>query len=383
MKCDKKLHLAHAANQHGFTLIEIMIAMLCLGALGLGMTNYLRKNSRTMSNVDATADVQSTAAEVQKLFSKDIRQVAYIHPGCGGAPTGSTAACNTIPVKGGIVPIPGKNKTQVDALTNTLGVPSNISDTTSSLSVVSDAMRLALFDFTTPINCKLNHFRATNPSTTAGNGAGAERMWALRSGCTGNLVVGGLYVLMESIGTAPAVVYANVFQITAMTDLAGPATGPDQLQIDAASTSIFNQTGGLGLSGFSASARIYPIKLVEWAHESTNLYRREIKPISTSANGYGSWNLLSENVEGLQFYPITVTTTSIVEHQRTMQFTADTDNNDVDDIRGVSPRIVIKSTRTSSDTALYDNPMTAEVENDHYPRQEMKFYIDVQNTHTN
>lgn len=280
------------------------------------------------------------------------------------------------------MPVPAGSKTTMHTATNTLGLPSNLQVATSSLTGNSDSLRLVLYDFSTPMNCKLNHYRATNPSATAGIGLGAERFWTLRSGCNGNLVVGRLYVMMEAIGTE---VYSNVFQITGVTDLGGNSTSTDQLQVDVASSnSIFNQQGGLGLSGFSAAARVYPVKLVEWAHENgQGLYRREIVPTASNLNGYGSWNLLSEAVEGIQFYPVTVTTTSIIEHQRTMQFTADPNNTDVHNIRGLSVRVVIKSSKAANDQVVYDNPLTSAVEDDHIPRQEMKFYVDSENTHTN
>lgn len=179
--------------------------------------------------------------------------------------------------------------------------------------------------------------------------------------------------------------YSNVFQITALTDLGGASTSPDQLQVDAqSSSSIFNQSGGLALSGFSSAARIFPIKLVEWAVQpGEGLYRREIIPTQSSLNGYGQWNLVQADVEGIQFFPITATTTSIVEHERTMQFTSDSSNNGIEDIVGVSVRMVVKAQKPATDGTLYDNPLTAAVENDPYPRQEQKFFVDMQNAHTN
>ncbi len=372
------------SKKSGFTLIELVIALLVMSGLGLMVANYMRKSSGNMTSTDVASDLASTGLLVQKMLSEDLKQVAFVNPSCdtNKAITSVTTLCSNVIVRGGITPLPGVELTAVNAMTS-FGVPANISNSTASLTSSSDGLRLVLYDFTTPINCKLNSYASPNPSTTAGSATGAERFQTLREGCTGNLVVGKLYLIQESFSDNTTV-YSNVFQITAVQDLGGSSTSSNQIQVDAASTgSSYNQVGGLGLSGFSSSARIYPIKLVEWAYENGGLYRREIQPSSGDLVGLGTWKLMQGGLDGIQFFPLTITTTSAIEHQRTMSYTADTSNDGIEDIRGVSPRFVLKSNRATTDGNTYDNPLTSTVENDHFPRYESKFYVDVNNANLN
>ena len=86
---------------------------------------------------------------------------------------------------------------------------------------------------------------------------------------------------------------------------------------------------------------------------------------------------IENDVENLQFYPVTLLTTGALEHQRTMQFTGVTPNNDISDIRGVSPRYIIKSRQADPSKRTYVNSITSA--SDSYPRREMKFYVNLKN----
>ncbi len=371
---------SHKMRSRAFTLIELASSVLLFSFMALTYTNYLKKNQNNLRSSDSQGVLQSSASVVQKLLSEDLRQTAYFTPSCIGNPGLGTATtpCTDMKIFGGYTPLPGTTKTAVNAISN-FGLPNNIADAQASLSESSDSLRIVVYDLSSAYNCKLNSYRASNPSTTAGNGGGAERLWPLRSGC-GNLAVGKLYVLMESSGTE---VFGNIFQITALTDLGGGATSVDQLQVDAASTgNLYNQVGGLGLSGFSSAARIFPVKLIEWSKGSDGIYRREVKPSATDLAGYGTWKMISDAVEDIQLYPVTVTATTATEHQRSMQFTGDTKNNGVEDIKGVNVRLVVKSKAPSNDAMTYDNPLTTAVEADHFPREEIRFYVDFKNSHT-
>jgi len=215
---------------------------------------------------------------------------------------------------------------------------------------------------------------SANPSTIL------EKLW-VDGDCYSYLGVGKLYMIVEE---ASSTVYSNVFQITAMTPLPN-AGSPDDIEIEIASTNsnLFNQVGGLGISGYDDDARIYPIKMIEYSvpgGSSVGLYRRLITPDASNFVGKQSWTLVDPNVETLRFYPLTVTTTGAIEHQRTMQLTVDTDNDGVEDIRGVSYRYVVRSkTEAVSKNVVQDNPMTATVETDHYARREVKQFVQMKN----
>ncbi len=365
--------------QKAFSLIELMITLSILSFLGLSFTYVMKKNQTTMKSSDTEGSLTSELALARKMLELDLQQVALVNPSCAGnSMGGATNACGELKIGGGYTPLPGLDITAVSALTN-LNVPSNVGVDPATLPSTSDALRIVVFNLNGSFNCRLNEYRSPNPSTSSATGAGAETLWPLRQGCDGNLVNGGLYALMQDSG---ARVFSNLFQITAMTDLGGGATSVDQLEVHALSGgNLFNQIGGLGRAGFNGGARIYPVRMIEWAFESgQGLFRREIIPSSTNINGFGTWRLVSSAVEGIQFFPITLSATGPVQHQRTMQFSADDSNNGVEDIRGVNVRMVVKSTKPTNDGVTYDNPLTAATENDHFPRQEGLFYVDFRNT---
>ena len=359
----------------GFTLIELMISLLIVSFLGLSYTYVMKKNQTAIRSSDNESSLSTELSLVRKTLEADLRQVAMVYPSCTGNPgtPATTTLCTSIKVASGYMPLPGMELTDVSALSN-FSVPAHYNATTSSLTKSSDALRIVVYNLSGAFNCRLNGYRSPNPSTTA-----LERLWPLRQGCTGNLAVGGLYVAAEDMGTR---VFSEIFQITALSDLGGVATSVDQLQVDANSASNnFNPVGGLGNSGFSNAARIFPVKMIEWAYQTgQGLFRRDIIPSQTNMTGYGTWRLISSSIEGIQFFPVTITATGAVQHNRTMQLTGDTANNGVEDIRGVNVRYVVKSSKANADDVTYDNPITAAAENDHYPRQEALFYVDFPNT---
>lgn len=371
-----------------------MIALLVISAIGMGITRYLKKTASVARDSQGTEENRQKIQMISKLLREDLQQAVYLNPSCttNAAPNSSSpinTPCSDIQVRAGIQPYPGTNLSTIDAL-SVLTPPANLESATNALGVANDSLRILRYDFTGSFNCRLNRstaVRPTNPSQTSGTGSGAERLWA-DSTCNGLLSVGGLYVITEvfdtdlnSTASTDLVPYSNLFQITALTD-----TGSD-LQIDAASSNNrFNQVGGLGRSGYSNKARIYPVKFIEWSYDdgsgsqAAGLYRREIDPTSANLLGYGSWKLIDPTVIGLQFYPLTVTTTTPVVHQRTMQFDGNVNNNGLEDIKGVSPRIVIQGDKIQSTEKTFDNPLTSAVETGKFPISDTKFFVEMRNT---
>jgi len=352
----------------GFTIIELMIALLLVSSLALLMTNYFKKSSGNLSESDRANSLESEAQMTTKLLGDEIRQVVYLNPSCVGNPMvgGVSLACVNVIVRGGIIPLPGASQEDVNALT-VFSSPANLVDDPATLTDDNDAVRLVLFD--EDVDCSLDRAIVSNPSDTS------ERLWVNPTACANELKLGQLYVIMETVG---AEVFSNLFQITAIDNVASPS------QIDIASTaSLFNHVGGLGIAGYSNVARIYSVKLVEYAAStaSQGLWRREIKPTGAALTGPGVWLPLQNKVENLQFMPLTVTTTGPISHNRTMQFTANTRNNGLEDLRGISPRVVLKSDRPEPTATVYDNPITTSlVENDHFSRRELNFFISMFNT---
>jgi len=356
-------------SKRAFTLIELMIALLLVSTLTLLMTNFFKKSSGNLSESERANVLESEALLTTKFLNDEIRQAVYLNPSCVGNPmvaANTTLACAGVIIRGGIVPLPGMTQEDVTALTD-FTTPANIAAAAATLTEDNDSIRLVLFD--EDVDCSLDRSIVSNPSDSL------ERFWVNSTACANELVLGQLYVMMETVG---AEVYSNLFQITAIDNVAAPS------QIDITSTaSLFNSVGGLGIAGYSNNARIYSVKLVEYAVSSASqgLWRREIKPTGAGLSGTGSWVALQSRVEGLQFMPLTVTTAGPISHTRTMQFTADNRNDGLEDIRGVSPRVVLKSDRAEPTTVVYDNPITTSVvEDDHYARREINFFISMFNT---
>ncbi len=371
-------------NISGFNLTELMVSLLILSALGMGMTSYIKKSQVGLQESQETDDARISAQIIQQRLNDDLSQVVYLRPSCDDKPpagTGVTADCDSVKVLGGVTPLPGVTKTSVENMTSTRP-PNNLNYETSSLTNANDSMRLLLYNFSgSEFNCHLSATPTTNPSQTAGTGSGAERLWLDYDQCNGKVAVGGLYIITQTLGTSDEV-FANLFQITAIEEESSPE---QRLQVDVSSiNNRYNQEGGLGLSGYSGiTARIYPVKLVEWTiGDNEGVYRREITPSANDMTGYQDWALLQADVEGMQLFPLTMTADGSIEHQRTITWSdpADTDDDGIEDIRGVSPRVVTKSNRQSPSGRTYDNPLTAANEADHYPRKEIKFFVSMKNT---
>jgi hypothetical protein len=353
-----------------------MIVILLTSALGIGITSYMKKNQSGMRSADLNDEIRSSGEYLRKKLMDDLQPLVFVNPSCAtNLPTGATnitVPCSDIKIRGGITPLPGALKADVEAMSD-FAVPGNLTASVSSLTNSSDAIRLVQYDFTNAVNCRISrtHAGGPNPSTTA------ERMWFPVSSCNSILQVGKLYALIENISptTNATTAFANIFQVTDKSTVSG------EIQIDAVSSgNRFNQVGGLGLSGFSNQARVFPVKMVEWAAAPDGIYRREIIPSSSDMIGFQPWVKIQSNVEGIIFKPLTNTSAGPIEHNRTMNFNSEASNDGIEDILGVSPFFVIKSARATQEAGqVFDNPLTAAVENDAFPRMPMKFFVSMRN----
>jgi len=378
-------------NHRGFSLIELMIAIALLSFLGLEIAQYLKRQQATMLASESSEANLQRSEIVKQLFNGDLKNAVYIQPSCEENPGPNRDVdrpCAEIKIPSGFMIYPGAGYTELNGATDILP-PDNLEANVEDLTYASDAIRFALYDFEGSFNCSLSKEESVNPSITDSVGGEAERLWAGPE-CEDLIEEGHLYVLVEMFDEDPYsytaddyIQYANVFQATDVSVDPGV-----EVQIDALSTeNLFNQPGGLGLSGYSNYARIYPIKFVEWAYDdgsgdhAKGLYRREIIPTAQDPEGYQDWKLIDATVDGIQFYPVTIGSAGFTQHNRTMSFDdTDTANDGMEDIRGVTTRIVFKSPRARTDGSTYDNPLTDTVESDAYPRLDTSFYVGLQNT---
>lgn len=373
------------ASSRGFSLVQISIATLIMSSLGMGFTSYMKKQNAELRKSDLRDGIRTSGGLAQKILMDDIKQSVFLNPSCSTnqASSAATTACTNIQIRGGVTPLPGVSKESVNSMTS-FGLPSNLNDSSASLSFSSDAIRLVMYDYSSTWGCKLNpRHSGSNPSTSL------QRLWLQRSACldaSNNIRVaqGKLYIIVQSFGSSSPLTYSNIFQITSAPLDQGSVL--DDIQIDISSTSnLYNQSGALGTSGFTGEARIFPVKLVEWAVSSSGgLYRREVKPTAADTTGFQSWTAMQKNVEGVQFSYVTASPTSTWTHNRTLTWTADTSNgvsinNGIEDIRGITPWIVMKSDKPTPDATTDDNPLTAEVESDGYSRRDSKFFVDFRN----
>lgn len=363
----------------GFTAVEILIALLIVSFLAIASTNFLRSSSIRLADEQKISQNSESSILLQKKLMDDLKNIVSLNPACADNPPSTfiSGACSELKVIAGITPLPASSREDLDELTDFL--PSESVEAGASLSKSTDAIRLLLYDFTGSFNCKLNprHTSTPNPSRSIGTGLGDERLWA-HPQCASLLQVGSVYILTEEI---EGIVFSNLFQITAMSTVNLPDS-TQEIQIDTrSSSSLWNQRFGLGAYGYSSAARIYPVKIVEWAvSDSGGLWRREIRPSATDLTGKLAWNLVAEDIESMQFYYLTGSGSSFLTHHRQLSFNSDVDHNGTEDIRGLTPHLVIKGREaTNSANAIFDNPHTETVENDRYPRSELSFFASIIN----
>jgi len=365
----------HAA----FSLAEVMIAVLLASFVAMMGINFLKANATRLADEQVSNQNTEATNLLQKQMLSDFKNLVALNPACDdNAPTTFIAGdCSDLKVRAGITPLPGATKEDLDNLDHFL--PNSNATTDQNISKTVDAVRIVTYDFDGSFNCRLNprHRNTPNPSQSTSTGAGDERLWA-HPQCSSLLQIGRVYILSEEID---GVTYSNLFQVTALSTV-NLSDSTQEIQVDARSNSnAWNQRFGLGAAGYSSAARIYPVKLIEWAVGAAGgLFRREISPAGEQLIGKGEWQLISDQVEGLQFYFLTGGGSNFVSHHRKLSFSSNTQNNGFEDIRGLTPHLVIKSSQSSrSSNRTYDNPHTAEVEDDSYPRQEFSFFATIMN----
>lgn len=337
-----------------FSLIELMVALLIVSALGISITQFMRKQSTSLKESTSSRSLERENALISTFLRNDIAQAVYLNPACDDSLSGASMDCDLVPYRAGIMPIPGTSKESLNSISS-YGLPSNLYD--SSFSYVSDALRILEYDFEGQFDCTLDRSIANNPPTST-------ESFTVSADCASQLETGKIYVMVEEINST---LYSNVFQIT---DISGT-----DIEISSSATSdspLFNQVGGLGDSGFSNEARIFPVRIVELAVSSSGgLYRRITSPSSSDSSGIGSWKAINDRVETVQYF---YTDDSSVEYYRAL-----TSGVDPVTIRGVSPWFVTRASTTSRDSDLVDNPMTSAVENDKYERNQVRFFVAMHN----
>jgi hypothetical protein len=318
-----------------------------------------------LSQSEVDREVDQEADLVSKKLSKIFQDAAFVNPPCVDNPIDATSviACSAIKVRGGIVPLPGHDWSDVNPIDNVL-LPANLTANPVDLPKINDAVRVVKYNFEgEQFNCSLDKTVEANPAITE------ERFW-VHTDCLPLLRRNHIYLMAEQFA---GVAYSAVFQIS---EIAG-----NQISI-ASVNSSFNQVGGLGIGGFTNAARIFPIKLEEYALkiDEQSILRREISPTEASRFGQGSWEIYLTGIESLQLWPVTILPTASIQHQRSLALTSDAANNGVEDIRGIFPWFVLKSSRTLEGASeLSDNPFTAEAETDGLIRVQRRFFVKMDN----
>lgn len=352
------------SSQKAFSLIELMIVLLIVSAIGIGMTNYLRKSSEGLREADLDSSMAQVDLVVSRMLSEDLAQAVAIFSSCSDNNPQSSVACSTVPVRGAITPLPGLSLSNVEIL-NSFSLPTQATTPANGLFFESDAIRILVFDSTQP--CLLNANRNDNPES------GTATIYT-NPNCAG-LEEGQIHLLVEQ----DAVYYADLFQIASVTENTGV-----EFVITTETDGVFGTTGFFSDMGYSNDAVFYPVKFIEYAVDATEggLYRREITPSAADTLGYQPWVLISDRIETLQFnhFMISAASGDNVFHNRSLSLVgADEGLDSVEDIRGVQPHLISVSATEGSADRTYDNPMTATVESDHFPRKETLFFVDLVN----
>lgn len=362
----------------GLSLIELMIAVTLLSAVAIYATRFLKQNNSTLSESDSFQELRTSYERIRGKIDADLKQAVALNPSCDDnqADAFLDGDCEELLVRGGVTPLPDADKDAISAMSS-FAPPANLSDDPAGFTGSNDGIRILQYDFTGTFNCRLNprHTATANPSTS-------ENALFAHPQCSSLLEVGGAYIISEEIG---GVVFSNVFQITAMsTSTLIDGTSDIRVEFSAGLGNRWNQPDSLGEAGYSTLARIYPVKLVEYAIDADNggLYRREFTPSSGDFVGATDWALVEPNVESLQLtYILGNSTSGTAVSQRGIIFGADDWQDGLEDVFGVTPRLIMKSNHHSNnpDSVQTDNPLTASVEADQLFRQDLSFYAPLRN----
>ena len=352
-------------SKQAFTLVELAIAILIVSALGLSLSQYLRRNSEALLQSDRGRQIDQETDQVSNRLSRIFQDVAFLNPPCVDNPanSNSTINCSVIKVRGGITPLPAWEWSDLNAQSS-FQPSANLTGDPASFENLNDAVRVIKYNFSgSSFDCSLDSSVAVNPSVSE------EKLW-VDSSCASLLRRNQIYMLAEQFS---GVAFSTLFQVT---DISG-----NQIGTSSAGGPI-NQVGGLGLSGFTSAARVFPVRLEEYALkvDDSTLLRREVLPNETSRYGFGPWEVYLAGIESIQFWPVTVVASGPIQHQRSMSFSSDAANNGVEDIRGVIPWFVSKGSSESAGSNLStDNPFTAEVETDGLQRSQRRFFVKMMN----
>lgn len=443
--------------------------------LAVGIAQFFRSHSASLNQATISGELSNTQGSFKNYIQSEVSQVLRINPACyenveqgsGGLPLLQThdnrplVGCDSIPVRGGMVPLFGQTASDLSNSTPSFSAtsPQNI-DSSST-----DALRVLKVDSPeseSTFTCRLvsrSYFQ--NPST--GNSEDFLVSTTDDPDCT-NLEVGGLYVATQAFEVMGDVKsYSSFFQITAIEEnfnlttanslaqdfdscfdafdnpdlnqdfssitsidyddtncsvpdpngntgfvnqiLNGEGTNADEFLESlrrirvSSSESAFNQLGGLTSTAFSVTptwsgqarpvgpVQILPVKVIEFAWDNQHpitgqsesvgaIFMRQLRGDLNSFSGLQvdqDWTKVASQVEGFQLQPI-----STVSHGRDLNFsTSDIENNGLDDLRGFQTLIGFRSQNEVSDLQ-YDNPMTADEEQDGFVRQNGMFRIGIQ-----
>jgi len=347
----------------GFSFVELSIALLLFSMVGLGAFSYFKNSNRQL--VDSQSSSQLT--KVSSLLSDQLKllfsQAVHYVPSCLDNPLApnTTIACDSLKFYGGITPYPAHSQEAMDAL-NDFDLPDNLES--QNLNAEMDAARIIRFDYQDSFDCSLYKDHATNNPSVVW-----EKFWVVPD-CLSKLEIGRLYIMVDDDGTNT---FTNLFQITAVTDQIS------EVEVENSSfNNLYNQTGGLGVSGYSAGSRIFPVYLEEIALNAAGggLMKRDIRPSASDMIGKGNWVAFHSQVESFQLFPVTLTAAGGHIHSRSMNFSGEISDDGIEDIVGVLPWYVVRSASEGKrEEVAQDNPITSVVEIDRYYRKQEKFFV--------
>ncbi|PIR22659.1 MAG: hypothetical protein COV44_06710 [Deltaproteobacteria bacterium CG11_big_fil_rev_8_21_14_0_20_45_16] len=351
------------ARVSGFSFVELSIALLLFSMVGLGVFSYFKNSGRQMSDSQSSSQLTKVSSILSDQLKLLFSQAVHYVPSCLDNPLApnATIACADLKFFGGITPYPGHSREDIDAL-NDFDLPDNLES--QYLNAEMDAARIIRFDYQDSFDCSLYKDHASNNPSLA-----LEKFWVVPD-CLSKLEVGRLYIMVDDDGTNS---FTNLFQITAVTDQIS------EVEVETSSIdNLYNQTGGLGVSGYGTGARIFPVYLEEIALNAAGggLMKRDIRPSEPDLVGKGDWVVFHSQVESFQLFPVTLTATGGHIHSRSMNYSGEPTDDALDDIVGVLPWYVVRSSSEGKrEEVAQDNPITSIVESDRYYRKQEKFFV--------
>lgn len=395
-----------------YTFIELLVGMLLSAFVFVGIFQYFRSSHRGFEDSQVKTQLSSSMNLVEQKLLQDIQSAIHLNSFCTGRPDRNPvdlvavgdgfielAACSDLRIQGGLIPVPGATKSEMEESVQFRiqpGLSENVLSTRAS-----DGLRLITLDHElSSSGCRVyatNDLRnpvanveallvSTNDDpncrrTTAGGIIEPGRFYILsqafqRGSIThvaSSLVeisaVSGEGDLVSFLTSEAAFVDPQSAQNNNNIPISIAAENPQGMVLLSLNSgqSAINLPGGPALMGFRSgfmpearsSARLLPAKIIELAWEGRGgslgqLQRREIYKLNGhQAQMASDWEVVSASVESLHVHGLT---SSVQLGRAPLWSVGDPSADGLEDLMGLRLKVVLRSQKEFPRQEARPNP---------------------------